>query len=52
MQCEFNCHCEKPLENKYAKLSQYLMNQQTDEANCNPHSTAAEFKYNANAYDI
>lgn len=56
MKCKFYCHCEKPLENKYGKLSQYLMNQQTEKPNChsnnnncNPHSNGC-FKYNA--YDI
>lgn len=50
MKCKFYCQCEKPLENKYEKLSQYLMNQQTEKpnchtnnynnnSNCNPHST-------------
>jgi len=34
IKCKFHCHC-KPLKNKYEKLSQYLMNQQTRKPNSN-----------------
>lgn len=56
-QCKFHCQCVKPLENKYEKLSQYLMNQQTDTQPAKPTvtriRTANDFKYtNTNADDI
>lgn len=55
-QCKFHCQCVKPLENKYEKLSQYLMNQQTDTQPTKPTvtriRTAMTLNTNTNADDI
>lgn len=55
-QCKFHCQCVKPLENKYEKLSQYLMNQQTDTQPTKPTvtriRTATTLNTNTNADDI